>query len=125
MTEQYHEAPHTLDADRDIDEDAPPSAGHDEDSAQVVRERDEAHTAAVNEAAERVAEHGEVGPREPGADREDEDLSDEERERREDKQESDERVEEQRRVEAEGQDQPGQEQAQPVEKARRKRGEPQ
>jgi hypothetical protein len=71
--EQYHDAPHTLDADRDIDDDAPPSAGHDEESAEVVRERDQAHTEGVKEAAEREAEEGPVGPQDPvGDDEEDE-----------------------------------------------------
>jgi hypothetical protein len=68
--EQYHDAPHTLDSERDIDEDAPPSAGHDEQSAEVVRERDQSHTEGVQEAAEREAKDGPVGSRDPGDDAE-------------------------------------------------------
>lgn len=63
--EQYHDAPHTLDSERDIDDDAPPSAGHDEEMMDVVRERDAAHTEGVQEIAEREAEEGPVGPQDP------------------------------------------------------------
>lgn len=67
--EQYHDAPHTLDSQRDIDDDAPPSAGHDEEMTEVVRERDQSHTEGVEEAAQREAEEGPVGPQDPvGAD---------------------------------------------------------
>jgi hypothetical protein len=63
--EQYHDAPHTLDSERDIDEDAPPSAGHDEQAAEVVRERDADFTEGVQEERERLAQDGEVGPGDP------------------------------------------------------------
>lgn len=63
--EQYHDAPHTLDSQREIDEDAPPSAGHDEESAEAVRERDAAFTEGVEEERERIAKEGEVGPGDP------------------------------------------------------------
>jgi hypothetical protein len=69
--EQYHDAPHTLDSQRDIDEEAPPSAGHDEESAEEVRERDAAFTEGVKEERERIAEHGEVGPGDPTLEKDD------------------------------------------------------
>jgi hypothetical protein len=72
--EQYHDAPHTLDADRDIDDDAPPSAGHDWEMTEVVRERDAQHTEGVKEAAEREAEEGPVGPQDPTSEDDDEDA---------------------------------------------------
>jgi hypothetical protein len=74
--EQYHDAPHTLDADRDIDDDAPPSAGHDEEMTEVVRERDAQHTEGVKEAAEREAEEGPVGPQDPTSDSDDDSEED-------------------------------------------------
>jgi len=69
--EQYHDAPHTLDSQRDIDDEAPPSAGHDEESAEVVRERDQSFTEGVEEERERIAEHGEVGPGDPTLEKDD------------------------------------------------------
>jgi hypothetical protein len=63
MTEQYHDAPHTLDSEREIPEDAPPSAGHDDEGAAVVRERGEKFTEGLKDEPDEA-----VGPREPGDD---------------------------------------------------------
>ena len=69
--EQYHDAPHTLDSQRDIPDDAPPSAGHDDERAEVVRDRDAAFTEGVEEEQERLAEEGEVGPGDPTLEKDD------------------------------------------------------
>lgn len=63
---KYHEAPHTLDPNREIPEDAAPSAGHDDEQAEKVREADETFTEGVEEERKRVEKEGEVGPRDAG-----------------------------------------------------------
>jgi hypothetical protein len=65
--EQYHDAPHTLHSQRDIDDPAPPSAGHDEESAEVVRERDQSFT----EGVEAEVGQDEVGPGDPTLEKDD------------------------------------------------------
>ena len=63
---EYHKAPHTLDPNREIPEDAAPAAGHDEEQADAVKAADEEFTEGVQAEQEHIAEHGEVGPQVPG-----------------------------------------------------------
>lgn len=72
-TPEYHKAPHTLDPNREIPEDAPPSAGHEPEQADAVKAADEEFTEGVEAEQEYVAEHGETGPQDPAADDEAED----------------------------------------------------
>lgn len=58
---EYHKAPHTLDPNREIPEDAPLSAGNDEEQAEAVKAADEEFTEAVEETPDE-----EVGPQVPG-----------------------------------------------------------
>lgn len=59
-TPEYHKAPHTLDPSQEIDEDAPLSAGNEEDQAEQVKAAAEGHKQAVEDTPDE-----EVGPGDP------------------------------------------------------------
>jgi hypothetical protein len=61
----YHHAPYTLDANRDIPDDAALSAGHDEDEADKVKAADAAHTEGVQEVEQAEAKRAEEQADEP------------------------------------------------------------
>jgi hypothetical protein len=67
MTE-YHHAPHTLDPTKELPEsdEVAPSAGHDEEMADRVRELHDEHKAGVQEAAEGQRSPEEEPPYAPG-----------------------------------------------------------
>jgi hypothetical protein len=68
---RYHDAPYTLDSNREIlpeDVEQPlPSAGHTEEMAERVKVADVEFTEGVEAEREYVDEHGEVGPQDPAA----------------------------------------------------------
>jgi hypothetical protein len=82
MTEpEYHKAPHTLDPNQEIPEDAPLSAGNTEEQAEDVKAASEAYTEAVEQASTE-----DVGPQDPRAP---DDASDESQQKREEQEERD------------------------------------